>query len=58
MCTCVLVGNFPGIQVVPRDYLNPTLGSLKGLFLEFRWDYAMLSSDVAGEQSLIALDDH
>ena len=41
----VLVGNFPRIQVVQRDYLNPTLGSLTVLFLEFRspgrWDCAI-----------------
>ena len=41
----ILVGNFPRIQVVQRDYLNPTLGSPTGLFLEFRssgrWDYAI-----------------
>ena len=41
----ILLGNFPRIQVVQRDYLNPTLGSLTGLFLEFRspgrWDYAI-----------------
>ena len=41
----ILVGNFPRIQVVKRDYLNPTLGSPTGLFLENRspgrWDYAM-----------------
>ena len=41
----ILVGNFPRIQVVRRDYQNPTLGSPTGLFLEFRsprrWDYAI-----------------
>ena len=38
-------GELARIQVVQRDYLNPTLGSLTGLFLEFRspwrWDYAI-----------------
>ena len=37
--------NFLSIQVVQRDYLNPSLGSPTGLFLEFRspgrWDYAI-----------------
>ena len=41
----ILVGNFLRIQVVQRDYLNPSLGSPTGLFLEFRsprrWDYAI-----------------
>ena len=41
----VLVGNFPRIQVVQLDYLNPTLGSQTGPFLEVRyprrWDYAI-----------------
>ena len=42
----VLVENFPRIQVVQRDYLNPTLGSPIGpFFLEFRspgrWDSAI-----------------
>ena len=43
-CT-ILVGNFPRIQLVQRDYLNPTSGSPIGLFLEIRspgrWDYAI-----------------
>ena len=38
-------GDFPRIQVVQRDYLNPTLGSLTGPSLEIRsprrWDYAI-----------------
>ena len=29
----ILVGNFLRIQVVQRDYLNPSLGSSTGLFL-------------------------
>ena len=41
----ILMGNFLRIQVVQRDYLNPSLGSPRGLFLEFRsprrWDYAI-----------------
>ena len=44
-CCSILVGNFPRIQIVQWDYLNPTLGSPKGPFLEFRspgrWDYAI-----------------
>ena len=41
----ILDGNFLRIQVVQRDYLNPSLGSPTGLFWEIRspgrWDYAI-----------------
>ena len=41
----ILVGYFPRIQVAQRDYLNSTISSPTGLFLEFRspgrWDYAI-----------------
>ena len=41
----VLMWNFPRIQVVQLDYLNPILGRPTGLFLEVRsprgWDYAI-----------------
>ena len=42
---CIYGGNFPRLQVFQRDYLNLTLSSPKGPFLEVRsprrWDYAI-----------------
>ena len=53
----ILVGNFLRIQVVERDYLNPSLGSPTGLFLEFRspgrWDYAICRALACGVANMM-----